>query len=89
MIPINHFIDLPDVPEATLKAMLRNAHAMKRNKYNPPQILSGLSLAMERKRHRQIHRHRLRRRGHRRERERRQPAREILPCARRKGADGR
>jgi len=46
MNPIHHFIDLPDVPESTLKAILRNAHAMKKHKYAPPQILSGLSLAM-------------------------------------------
>ncbi len=43
---INHFIDLPDVPPQILKAILKNAHMMKRNKFAPPQIFAGLSLAM-------------------------------------------
>lgn len=43
---VRHFIDLPDIPDGTLKAILKNAHAMKRSKFAPPQILSGLSLAM-------------------------------------------
>lgn len=41
-----HFIDLETVGADALKAILANAHAMKKEKYNPPQIFSGLSLAM-------------------------------------------
>ena len=43
---VRHFIDLPDIPAQTLKAILQNAHALKRNKFAPPQIFDGLSLAM-------------------------------------------
>lgn len=41
-----HFIDLKTVGAQTLKDILKTAHAMKKEKYNPPQIFSGLSLAM-------------------------------------------
>lgn len=41
-----HFLDLVDVPAATLRDILDQAHALKRDKFNPPQILEGLSLAM-------------------------------------------
>lgn len=41
-----HFINLKDVPKETLHAILKNAHALKKLKFFPPQILSGLSLAM-------------------------------------------
>lgn len=41
-----HFINLKDIPPETLHAILKNAHALKAEKFNPPQIFSGLSLAM-------------------------------------------
>jgi len=41
-----HFINLPDIAPETLKAILKNAHALKEQKFSPPQIFSGLSLAM-------------------------------------------
>ena len=44
--PVRHFIDLNDIPGETLKSILANAHAMKKQKFSPPQIFSGLSLAM-------------------------------------------
>ncbi len=43
---VRHFIDLSDIPEETLKAILANAHALKKQKFSPPQIFYGLSLAM-------------------------------------------
>lgn len=43
---IRHFINLDDIPATTLKAILANAHAMKKQKFSPPQIFAGLSLAM-------------------------------------------
>lgn len=43
---IRHFIDLSDIPAEALKGMLANAHALKKKKFSPPQIFSGLSLAM-------------------------------------------
>lgn len=43
---IRHFIDLSEIPGETLKAILANAHALKKQKFNPPQIFAGLSLAM-------------------------------------------
>lgn len=43
---IRHFINLLDIPPDTLKGILKNAHALKAQKFNPPQILEGLSLAM-------------------------------------------
>lgn len=44
--PPRHFIDLPDISGDALKAILANAHKMKRAKFSPPQIFQGLSLAM-------------------------------------------
>ena len=44
--PVKHFLDLPDIDPETLKAILTHAHALKQEKFNPPQILDGLSLAM-------------------------------------------
>lgn len=41
-----HFLDLPDIPADELKAILKNAHALKAQKYAPPQLLKGLTLAM-------------------------------------------
>ena len=46
MAEIRHFIDLKDFEAETLKAILKNAHALKAEKFNPPQIFHGLSLAM-------------------------------------------
>lgn len=46
MSKVNHFIDLDTVGADTLKGILEHAHAMKKEKYNPEQIFSGLSLAM-------------------------------------------
>ncbi len=40
------FIDLAEIPAETLRAILDNAHALKKQKFNPPQVLEGLSLAM-------------------------------------------
>ena len=41
-----HFIDLQDLPADTIKAILKRAHDLKAQKFNPPQIFTGLSLAM-------------------------------------------
>ncbi len=41
-----HFLNLSDLPPDELKAILANAHALKKQKFNPPQIFDGLSLAM-------------------------------------------
>src|SRR6185369_778097 len=43
---VRHFIDLSDIPSDTLKGILANAHVLKKQKFSPPQIFSGLSLAM-------------------------------------------
>lgn len=43
---IRHFLDLADIPADTLKGILKNAHTLKKQKFNPPQIFAGLSLAM-------------------------------------------
>lgn len=43
---VRHFLDLPDIEPATLKGILDHAHRMKAAKFTPPQVLSGLSLAM-------------------------------------------
>lgn len=43
---VRHFLDLVDIPPDTLRAILANAHRMKKEKFQPPQIFSGLSLAM-------------------------------------------
>lgn len=41
-----HFLNLSDIPAETLKGILKTAHALKAEKFNPKQIFSGLSLAM-------------------------------------------
>ncbi len=41
-----HFINLPDIDADTLKSIMRAAHALKEQKFSPPQIMEGLSLAM-------------------------------------------
>ncbi|PCJ98623.1 MAG: ornithine carbamoyltransferase [Zetaproteobacteria bacterium] len=41
-----HFINLPDIGAGTLKGILKHAHALKAEKFCPPQIMEGLSLAM-------------------------------------------
>jgi ornithine carbamoyltransferase len=43
---VRHFLDLPDIPAETLKEILSNAHRMKREKFEPPQLFYGMSLAM-------------------------------------------
>ncbi len=46
MSAIRHFINLSDFEPDVLKGILRNAHTLKKQKFNPPQIFKGLSLAM-------------------------------------------
>lgn len=46
MSAARHFINLKDIGAETLKEILANAHALKAQKFNPPQIFEGLSLAM-------------------------------------------
>ena len=41
-----HFINLRDIPAEELKGILARAHALKAQKFNPPQLFEGLSLAM-------------------------------------------
>ena len=41
-----HFINLPDIDTETLKGIIEHAHALKKEKFNPPQLMEGLSLAM-------------------------------------------
>ncbi|MGH1403564.1 MAG: ornithine carbamoyltransferase [Alphaproteobacteria bacterium] len=41
-----HFINLPDIDADTLKNIIKAAHALKEQKFSPPQIMEGLSLAM-------------------------------------------
>lgn len=41
-----HFINLPDIPAADLKAILNQARSMKAQKRTPAQIFNGMSLAM-------------------------------------------
>ena len=43
---IRHFLNLTDIPADALKGILKHAHTLKAEKFNPPQILEGLSLAM-------------------------------------------
>jgi len=43
---IRHFLDLDAIPADDLKAILKKAHALKKQKFNPPQLFEGLSLAM-------------------------------------------
>lgn len=44
--PVKHFLDLPDIASETLRAIITHAHALKAEKFNPPQVMEGLSLAM-------------------------------------------
>ncbi|MCC6597660.1 MAG: ornithine carbamoyltransferase [Alphaproteobacteria bacterium] len=46
MKQINHFLSLESIEPQVLKSILKNAHALKKNKFNPSQIFAGLSLAM-------------------------------------------
>jgi len=41
-----HFISLRDIPADVLKGILANAHDLKQQKFNPPQLFKGMSLAM-------------------------------------------
>lgn len=43
---IRHFLDLDAIAPDELKAILVKAHALKKQKMNPPQLFEGLSLAM-------------------------------------------
>jgi len=43
---IRHFLDLPDIDAKILKGIIKHAHALKAEKFSPPQIMEGLSLAM-------------------------------------------
>lgn len=43
---IRHFINLDQIPAETLLGILRHAHSLKKKKFAPPQLFSGLSLAM-------------------------------------------
>ena len=41
-----HFMDLPQISQDELKEILKSAHSLKAQKFNPPQLLEGMSLAM-------------------------------------------
>lgn len=43
---IRHFINIDTIPTDTLHNIIKLAHHLKKNKFNPPQVLQGLSLAM-------------------------------------------
>lgn len=43
---IRHFINIDSIPAETLQDILKHSHQLKKNKFTPPQILEGLSLAM-------------------------------------------
>jgi len=43
---IRHFLDLADIPVDALKKILADARRLKKEKFHPPQLFSGLSLAM-------------------------------------------
>lgn len=43
---IRHFINLDQIPAETLKSILHHAHSLKKQKFAPPQLFDGLSLAM-------------------------------------------
>lgn len=43
---VKHFINLNDIPADELKGILAHAHELKAQKFNPPQLFKGLSLAM-------------------------------------------
>jgi len=46
MTAVRHFLDLADFEPDVLKSILKKAHALKAQKFNPPQLFAGLSLAM-------------------------------------------
>ena len=46
MSDIRHFMNLSDFSPEELKGILKKAHELKKQKFNPPQIFDGLSLAM-------------------------------------------
>ena len=46
MSKIKHFLNLNDFDEKILLGILEQAHKLKAQKFNPPQLFSGLSLAM-------------------------------------------
>lgn len=46
MRKIRHFINLSDIPADDLKAILQHASELKAQKFTPPQLFKGLSLAM-------------------------------------------
>ncbi len=46
MKSVRHFLQLSDHSPETLKGILAHAHELKKQKFNPPQIFDGLSLAM-------------------------------------------
>ncbi|MGH1398465.1 MAG: ornithine carbamoyltransferase [Alphaproteobacteria bacterium] len=46
MTNIRHFLDLDEIAPDVLKDILKKAHALKKQKMNPPQLFDGLSLAM-------------------------------------------
>ncbi len=41
-----HFLDLDEIPPAELKSILAHAKKLKQQKFKPPQLLRGLTLAM-------------------------------------------
>ena len=46
MTNIKHFLDLKDIDANILKEILAHGHKLKANKFSPPQLFKGLSLAM-------------------------------------------
>ena len=46
MKPVRHFLNLSDFEPAILKGILKQAVELKSQKFNPPQLFNGLSLAM-------------------------------------------
>lgn len=46
MSEIRHFLELKDIEPQILKGILKRAHELKKQKFNPPQIFAGLTLAM-------------------------------------------
>ena len=43
---VRHFLDLKDIEPDVLKGILANAHKLKEQKFTPPQLTQGMSLAM-------------------------------------------
>ncbi len=41
-----HFLDLPDIPPEVLRDIIKKAHMWKAEKFAPPQLLKGMTLAM-------------------------------------------